>query len=341
MARYLVILLLSHQSVFAQWPYVVDTVEQSFFSYDSSIIDNNIWQIGTTDKVFFDSQWVLVTDTTAMYDSLIDATIDLMVTRPWEEGSWVLIFDHKMDTDTNHAGGFLEINMDNDTLTYEYEDSTYETYWLKIALFPGISGNYDWTEANFYNVVTDQNHTIVFDSLNGLVTPPEWHVFHHEIDGYADSLLDSCVGFTGTYDDWETVLINWYYIEGIKAPDVMDTMTYRFHFISDSTSNDRNGWAIKNIREGYMISGSVDESAVQLRIHAFPSPTYDKVRFDLPANFEPAELIVFTTAGEELSKLQFDPEFAELDLSLYPAGTYFVRFNGSDGSIGYSKVIKL
>ncbi len=52
---------------------VLGNIDLEQLSFDSTIIDNHIWQIGETEKVFFDNEWVLVTDTTNMYTPSIDA----------------------------------------------------------------------------------------------------------------------------------------------------------------------------------------------------------------------------------------------------------------------------
>jgi len=54
-----------------------------------------------------------------MYDSLTDATLNLTLTRENTYMGFALEFDHKLDTDLNHAGGYIEFNIDNDSVQYQ------------------------------------------------------------------------------------------------------------------------------------------------------------------------------------------------------------------------------
>ena len=52
---------------------------------------------------------------------------------------------------------------------------------------------------------------------------------------------------------------------GVKTQDMNDTLNFRFHFVSDATSSNKNGWAIRNIKTGYSVhpTGSVDENKLK------------------------------------------------------------------------------
>jgi len=111
---------LSQSPLFTYWNFQLDTVNISQFPIDSTNQINFIWQIGESHKPFFGNTNILVTDTIQMYNGQIDASVNMLLTRhqPNSWGSHVVQFDHKMDTDTNNAGGYFEINIDNDSLKY-------------------------------------------------------------------------------------------------------------------------------------------------------------------------------------------------------------------------------
>jgi len=111
---------LSQSPLFTYWNFQLDTVNISQFPIDSTNQINFIWQIGESHKPFFGNTNILVTDTIQMYNGQIDASVNMLLTRhqPNSWGSHVVQFHHKMDTDTNNAGGYFEINIDNDSLKY-------------------------------------------------------------------------------------------------------------------------------------------------------------------------------------------------------------------------------
>jgi len=81
---------------------------------------------------------------------------------------------------------------------------------------------------------------------------------------------------------------------------------------------------------------SVDETVIT----AYPNPTYNVVTLTLPSNvYQYAE--VADLSGKKLTKLQIKPKAVsvKVDLSLYPAGMYFVRLLG-DGKMNTQKIIK-
>jgi hypothetical protein len=171
LVRTLSILLLtinsfSQSPLFSYWDFQLDTVNTSQFSIDSTNQDNFIWQIGESHKPFFGNTTVLVTDTLQMYNGPIDAAINMEVTRTHGHGGFVVEFDHKIDTDTNHAGGYLEINIDNDSTHYiNYNNDTLSTYWIKLIFNSETDITEYYTNEGMTNLVTQNNDTILVSDI--------------------------------------------------------------------------------------------------------------------------------------------------------------------------------
>jgi len=336
------------QGPFVYWEYVINPINENQIQWDSSNTENFIWQYGYNDKPFFGStiNKILVTDTTNMYDSLIDASVDLVLTRPYsgsevEEGTaYVLKFDHKIDTDTSEAGGFFEINVDNDSLTYFHNGDTLKTYWLKFFLHAGNTVNdpLGYQEGFWYEMVADNGDTITL--------PYDFNVpnFYHNIHGYHDTLFDEHVGFTGTYDNLETFYMEMFFSAGgVKTPDQDDTLIFRFHFKSDSTSNGKNGWAIKNIESGYAVhpTGSINESSKN-KIHVYPNPANDIIYFNqVESKVSTFSKINIYNINGQLMEVKNYTSFLSVDISDYSSGIYFYSISDDDGIIQNGKFVKM
>ena len=336
------------QGPFIYWEYEVNPIDANQIFWDTTNPDNEIWQYGLNQKPFFGAidNIILVTDTTNMYDSLIDAWVDIILTRPYEgqyveEGTaYVLKFDHKLDTDSIHAGGYFEINIDNDSLEYLKDGNAYKTYWLKFYLHPGNSVN-DLggpLMGDSYQMIADNGDTIA------MLDQYWWHNFYHNINGYHDSLFDGYVGFTGTYSDWQSFYMEMFFFQGgVKLADQEDSLIFRFHFKSDSTSNNQNGWAIKNIESGYAVhpTGSLYENAKN-SFSVFPNPTADFVYFaqNQQMSLTNVTLSLYNAQGELVATANVNSNL-RIDIAHYPSGIYFYTISDADAKLMQTgKVVK-
>jgi hypothetical protein len=335
----LTVLLLSFISLNLSAQFFVDSVSIDQFSYDSTVVDNEIWQIGQTDKIFFDNEWVLVIDTTNMYNTDVDASIDMVLTRQYLHEGYVVSFDHKMDTDTNAAGGYFEINLDNDSLQYEYEGQTYSTWWLKFRGNPEASVDYAEVYSD-YEMYTDQGHLIPISILS--IDDIEYNEFKIEFNGYHDTLFNDEIAYTGTYDKWNSIYMEFMYQQAIKTSDNQDTLNFRFHFESNNTSNGKNGWAIKNIKTGTVGYGGTNENTLnENNILTFPNPTTNLTTaiINNPNNDE-VVVIIYALDGIEIKTFKVYSSEIEINLSKLKAGTYLVDYSIDGTSIGNSRLIK-
>ena len=311
----------------------MDTINENHIYIDSSNTDNFLWQIGNTSKSFFDSTWCLVTDTTNMYDSLADAKVNFLLTS-FQNYSPILKFDHKIDTDIHHAGGYIEFNIDNDSTYYYYNGIQYSSWNFIVNL-------------NHYpNYITDLGHHI--DGWT-LINSNYYNGFGETTGDFSsnltnyDTLFNGVYGFTGQSNDWMSSEIWFLYAQPLKTNDTFDTLNVTFHFISDSLSNNRNGWAIKNIQSGYgMLYGSVNEITNNIEVKTYPNPTQNSINIDInnPEN-KIVTIDVFSVEGKKIATYRKQGKQFSLDLSKLERGTYFLTYTIDHQSIGYSKVNKL
>jgi len=352
MKNFFVFLLLLPFMCFSQGPfwyvdYQIDPINENQLVWDFSNPDNMVWQYGYHHKPFFgdSTQKILITDTTTMYSSDLDTRVDLVLTRPswggWvnEGAAYVLKFDHKIDTDTNQAGGFFEFNIDNDSIEYIKNGDTLKTFWFKFFLNPDETANYaDITPGYTYPVITDFGDTI-------MLTGNYSQHFHHYIHGFHDTITNGPISFTGTFSQWESFYAELFFdYGGIKTADQNDSLIFRFHFKSDANSSGKNGWAIKNIESGYAVHpvGGTSENTFSF-VSVCPNPTYDFIKFTSISR-SPSEnnsIWIYSVNGQLIDIISFTNE-CELNISEYESDVYFYKIYADDGClIQNGKIIKI
>jgi hypothetical protein len=136
-------------------------------------------------------------------NGLTDATLNLTLTREQKSNGFVLEFNHKIDTDLHHAGGYIEFNIDNDsTQYYVNENGTNHIY---------SSLNYiiDFTNGWLH---TDLGHLIhpyeFIDYEIGMENITEIQNSNIDKLTHVDTLRQHIKTFTGVYDSWEHVKLN-------------------------------------------------------------------------------------------------------------------------------------
>lgn len=322
----------------AQYYTNFDTISSDQFYYDTLNTDNHIWQIGQTTKPFFDNEWAAVTDTTNMYDSLTDATLNLTLTRANTFNGFALEFDHKLDTDLNHAGGFIEFNIDNDSVQYQiYENGVNHIY-------------------SSWNFIVDLSHSygMLYTDLGHLIHPSNFLNYDIGMENNIEiqnSMLDTITNtdsvrqhiptFSGIYPDWEHVKLHLLFTYPIKTQDQPDTLNMKFHFISDSLSNNKNGWAIKNIYSGEMYYSGLDENQLNSELIGYPTPTLSNytVEIDNKKN-QNVTIEIMDLTGRVVKRLIKKGQRIDLDLSSLIPGNYILNYYISNEYKGYSRVIK-
>ena len=235
-----------------------------YFTNDTS--GQNIWQIGTPQKVFFDSAFsapnAIVTDTDGFYPENNLSWFQLELTRftfddPYYWGSDDIFFEikHKFDTDTLKDGGYISVSWDHGNT------------WMNIIK------DYVYPEAT-----------------------PGWE--NENLYTENDTLFNGEYGFSGNSGDWITTWFAWHYIPVRVEP--FDTMLVRFNFISDTIPTEKEGWMIDNIRlYAVDIGGSVEEHANSY-FSLYPNPINQTSTIEFNTFNHKVELEVFNNLGQRV-----------------------------------------
>lgn len=235
----------------------------SFESPDSLLrIDNtlpgNIWQIGTPQKVFFDSAYsvpnAIVTDLVHPYPPLNFSAFILKVS----DSNAVyymresINFLHKFDTDSLHDGGYIEVSYDGGTT------------WTNIANDPYIHF--------YYN--PDQMTNPVIANGNAAYTG-------RSVSNYGQS------------NGWRWDGIYWCYEPQIPSPVYL-----RFVFSSDTVQTNKEGWMLDDIDVISDICEGINEQADPALISLSPNPASDKIMISRKNINSEGDIMIYNGFGK-------------------------------------------
>lgn len=130
---------------------------------------------------------------------------------------------------------------------------------------------------------------------------------------------------------------------GVKTQDMNDTLNFRFHFVSDATPSNKNGWAIRNIKTGYSVhpTGNIDENILNSEITTFPNPTHSSFNFKIESHKNESFTVeIYNVLGRKIESFQKTSDNCEIDLTNYKKGIYYISYSCKNEIIGHSKVIK-
>ena len=263
----------------------------------------NIWQIGTPAKAFFDTAYSLpnaiVTDTVNPYPTLNHSYFDLIIPNTsYYYAGLIVGFKHKFETDTSSDGGYIEVSYDK-----------------------GISWN---------NVIIDGiiNNPLEFNTEN-LYT-------------LQDTLKGGINGFSGTSNGWIYTKIQWIWFMPVKTYPP-DTLIMRFNFISDAVQTNKAGWMIDNILISYADLGSsineVENYNYNINITPNPVENVSKITFDNLKN-ENLMITVFNTFGQKIKEIpNIKTKQIEISKNDFNSGLYFIQISNNNSILGVKKLV--
>jgi hypothetical protein len=286
------------------------TFESSYQYIQIDTSEQNIWEIGTPDKIYFDTAFsvpkAIVTDTTNSYPVNNNSYFDLFIGEyniPWFQDDLFIEINHKYDTDTLEDGGFVSVS-------------------------------YDKGET-FMNIIHD-------NTGNFSVSPYDEWGSTENLYTLSDTLFNDEPGFSGNSQGWITTKFSWFNFVVKNNLMIEDTIIIRFNFISNGIDNFKEGWMIDNIRLYSVDLGDGIENIETDIIKIYPNPLENEAQIIVNEPYNEILLEVTDISSQVVNRQVFKQtkniRFFTGDLK---NGVYFIRLTSHDTIIGIKKVLIL
>ena len=267
----------------------------------------NIWQIGTPYKVYFDSAYSIkrgiITDSINFYPinnySYFDLFIGVFNYNNYYPYDIFIEFKHKFDTNSLYDGGYLTISYDKGKT---------------------------WT-----NIIED---------LNSWCSKPQLE--NENLYSESDTLFNGEKGFSGNSKGWISTWFAWYecLVKSTYA-DVSDTMILRFNFISDEINTNKEGWLIDDIRlYSVELGGAINESDNDELIKIYPNPVNSNIIIDLRTHYDAINIELIDMSGKSVYNNQFySRNIISLDTDGLLTGFCFIKVMLNNDKILTKKIL--
>lgn len=158
-----------------------------------------------------------------------------------------------------------------------------------------------------------------------------------------DTLFNDTLGIKHSNIGWRRTCYNMYWI-GISPPErALDTLYYRFSFVSDSNMNTTHeGWLIDDIQIGLgtgICAGAIDEEASN-NLLIYPNPVHDMAYINTKGTFEEGTYTILDMHGKivQSSPIVYSDLMSISTQTVLP-GVYILQLN-VDGKKIQQKLIK-
>jgi hypothetical protein len=297
-------------SLAAYSQYNYDSV--SFETPTSKIIidttGNNIWQIGTPNKDFFNSAHTgtnaIVTDTINSYPINDTSSFIYVIRNPYTVTCYTSMeFWHKYDMDTLIDIGIIEASYDGGNSWVLVSDTS--------DVLP--MGSYFWWDNDFH-------------ASNG---------------NYTNHPLTT----TGKSDGWILSRFNWQWWIPVKADTIiypLDSLMIKFTFISDAIETNQEGWIIDDIltasAEWQLCSDVNETSNNNFRIS--PNPFSQQMIIESMEDLKGSEILLYNSTGIIVKDIHnASGKSITVQRENLPSGFYFLVITKNGKMAATNKVI--
>lgn len=182
-----------------------------------------------------------------------------------------------------------------------------------------IEISYDYGQT-WLSVEDDANSNIAVNTQNFYDTP--------------DTLFDGSQGFSGQFSNLVSS-IQWVWILPLKDMPT-DTMYYRFRFLSDSTSEAKDGWMLHNIWFSYaeIDGGLTEQFATKKWFEVAPNPSSGQI--SIASALPTFTVSVSDQTGQELYRFENEKT---LNLSGFQKGFYWLTLRSPQGYQSTQKIV--
>lgn len=294
--------------VYSQYNY--DSV--SFEKPTSKIIidttGNNIWQIGTPNKVFFNSAHngtkAIVTDTINSYPINDTSSFIYVIRNPYTVTCYTSMeFWHKYDMDTLTDTGIIEASYDGGNS------------WVLVSDTSEVSpmGSYFWWDDDFH-------------ASNG---------------NYTNHPLTT----TGKSDGWILSRFNWQWWIPVKADTIiypLDSLMIKFTIISDAIETNKEGWIIDDILTAsaeWQLCSDIEET-INNNFRIFPNPFSQQMIIESMEDLKGSDIIIYNSTGIMVKEIHnASGHSITVQRDNLSSGIYYLVITKNGKMIGTNKIL--
>jgi hypothetical protein len=277
----------------------------SFLFMDTA--STNTWVIATPVKGLFDSAYspmkAILTDSTQPYIINNNTYFDLR-------------FDLN-DPNNEYVWGNCILDFKHRFHTDTLRDGGF----IQISYDQGIT---------WYNIIAD----------SGDILFPQQTMGSKSFYTQTDTLFNGQPGFSGNSNGWIRSYISWQRIFGMKMEP--SAVWIRFHFISDSIDNPKEGWMIDDIRLWRIpIWGGTQELSGQEKLTVYPNPMQREAFISInDTHGATYTTILYDQLGKTIQ--QYTPQKSNLlkiDRNHLPSGLYYIQVKSATGQSYTTKLL--
>lgn len=274
----------------------------TIFSIDTS--GQTLWQICSPDKVLFDSS----------YSYPLSIITDSINPYPSNESSYFTI-----TYGPPIPGQPLSIRYIEVTLLHRFQTDSLNDYG---TVFVSADGGNSWVD--LFN-----------DSLEATF---EMHYYENTGDTLSDLL------FTGNSNGWirskaSKDLQTWYI--NSQMINTIDSLMFRFTFISDNIQTNQEGWQIDNICFDFYLVSSIFENEKKELFSIYPNPANNILNFDAKSSFinNTSRMEITDISGRLLKSYELNNNNETLDITGLNKGIYFLNLMSYDKIVSSQKLV--
>lgn len=238
-------------------------------------------------------------------------------------------FPNAMVTDTVNpypAGANAWFDLKFDLIEYFYGQNILIDFRHKFNTDTLLDGGYIETSYDgltWYNIIQDPT-VMVYNSEN--------------MYNVTDTLKGGIPGFSGSSGDWIYTRIQLIYWFPVKWPN--ETLSVRFHFISDDIETAKDGWMIDNLDASVVDMGGAVSKNNLINASVFPNPvtSNSKLTFDNPSG-ETVKIEIIDQIGKVARLLETRDSNIILEKGNLQQGIYLLKLTKQQQLAGVVKLL--
>ena len=143
-------------------------------------------------------------------------------------------------------------------------------------------------------------------------------------------LLLFCVLVVSSYATAQTLSPEVISTSGTSMSNGTTTLDWTLGEPATATFDNSSNLLSQGFHQPSIIVTTIADAATLNEVKVFPNPTIDVVQIQFTTNQKHTLVELYSLEGKLLEKHSVNSQALEMNMSTYPAGTYFLRINNSD-----------